>query len=462
MNFKTLCILLFFIIPILSIFNSDATIFLIILVLILSLKDDIFLCCTTIAITSYYGLMQLNGLPFSRFLIEPIIYIFMLLRLFLYIPHLRIKITPLTNSALLFIFIATLSLILNGFYYNWTFIALSIKDFILPLLTFIYFIIILSIRKKYILDDIKKILQVMFLSISTVAVISIINYIIPISSNYNRFVIPDGLNNESLAAARSIGPINIIRMQSLFGLSTQGAASCLYAISLMAIVTGRKFLGFNKFINFYIIISCLLAGLLSGAFTFYFTILIYIMLYSYSFIKRINKLKYIIPILYFLIIISIIPLLFIEVRINNNTESINLLYYSYEGFISPAIEKFSDINILQLFIGVAPYPKSYWLNITDPIIQKETFRYIFDNWILGVFFQMGLIGGILFLYILTKIIFICAKSKGIYFILCSCLISMLGFAHGTFIIDKLFIIKAMCLISLIIVNENFNHNNMQK
>lgn len=457
MNFKILSILLFLVIPIASILNSVLTIILIMLAILLSLKKDIYFCCTIIAITSFNGLTQLNDLSPLRFLIEILIYILMFMKVIHLIIKVKVKLKPdiLTILMTLFIFISVISLIINGFYYDWIFIGLSIRDFILPLFSFFYFLFCFSQKKKYSSYETNQIINFMLLSIATVATLSIINYIHPISINYNRFVIPDGLNDESLAASRSIGSFDLVRMQSLFGLSTQGAASCLYAISLMITLMDKKKLTLNNISIYYILLSSLIAGILSGAFTFYFSAAIYLACFFYS--KNKTQLKLFI---YPLLILLVISLFFLNVKINNNTEEINLLHYAYSGFIEPAIEKFYNVEFYQLFIGIGLYPKLYWLNLSDLHLKEYYFRYIYDNWILGVFFQLGIIGGCLFITIMLKIFSAYKNFSGIHAILLCSLVSMLGFAHGTFIIDKLFIIKAMCLISLLIKYENFNNHNM--
>ncbi|MDT0135480.1 hypothetical protein ABN306_13200 [Providencia huaxiensis] len=457
MNFKTLSILLFIITPLASILNSTVTVVIIILAIILSLKNDIFFCCTVIAVTNFNGLMQLNGLPFLRFSVEIFIYFLMFIKIILLVTKVRIKTNLLATLVSLFILISIVSLTINGFQHDWLFIGLSIKDFILPLLSFFYFLFCFSKKNSYSEHDINQIINFMLLSIATVSALSIVNYIYPISINYNRFVIPEGLSDETLAASRSIGSLDLIRMQSLFGLSTQGAASCLYAISIMVILTGKTHLNLSKFSIYYIFFSCLIAGILSGAFTFYFTILLYLACFLYR--KNKKQLKIFI---YPLLILLIITFSFINIKINNNTEEINLIYYAYSGFIEPALDKFYNMQFYQLFIGIGLYPKLYWLNLGDVHLKEYYFRYIYDNWILGVFFQLGIIGGTLFVGIILRVFYSYKSSSEIYTILICSLISMLGFAHGTFIIDKLFIIKAMCLISLLIKNENFNNYNMQK
>lgn len=448
MNLKIHYFLLFFLIPSSAIIDSRLTILLVVATIIFSLQEDKLLIGTIVSLSFYNGLMQFNHVSNARFIVEPLLFCVVFIRVF-YCSMMgmgHISLNRFSIALLCLITVIVLSVIYGSFDKDFFYFGLAIKDFIMPYMSILLFMIFLT-RLDTKEEDIIYLIRCFIFAILVVAILSLLNYIFSISNTYNRFVIPDGLSDEKFSAVRNFGGISVVRMQSVFGLSTQGAASCLYGIAACILLTFKsevKVKGFNCFISLLILF---IAGFISGSFTFYFTILIF--LFSWTQCQLNPNLKKITLILTPLLFLFLLKLGLTEVRINNDSSELTLLEYAYSGFLKPSFEIISDMHIKDLVLGIGPYPKFYWLGLEDIEAKTKVFRLIYDNYIFGMFFQVGLLGFFLCVLLLFFVVNSLKSTNYIVSICCCSLLAMLGFAHGIFILDKLFIASAMIFFSIL-------------
>lgn len=408
--------------------------------------------------TSLYGIHQFNSISniaqFSDILISILVIAFVI------IHHSKIKFYLYINSRFFiyfscFFIIFIVSFLFNSLDYDLTYFLSGIKDFALPLFCFYPFYLVLSNaenREDLFISGAKGFI----FGIIVVAFFSLINYFYAISTTYNSFVLLSPDANPDAVAERSIGFINFARMQSVFGLSTQGAAGVMYAVALV-------FSGFylKRFFAICSIMVLTLAGVLSMSFSFIVSLGIYVLIFVLN--ANENRNNPIRVILQALLLVFFLFSFVFEFNVDNGTRTLNLYSYAYEGFIEPASKYFDLFNFHSLVLGFGTMSKYYWNNLDSSDFKEFMFRVVYDNWLFAVLLQIGLLAFVVLLMIIFRTFFV-AISKTVNTDRCAAIgiLMFIGFAHGAFIIDKLFLIKSMFFIAYISSREKYdivnNHN----
>ncbi|QXX81912.1 hypothetical protein J6836_17020 [Providencia sp. R33] len=428
-----------------SFINPYIPILLILASFFIYFKNDYYLIGFITIISSFNGILQIvekNPIGTSIDTLISLVLILKLAQIIILRKKFQINRNILVAFTIMFLTII-LSTIKTAFNYDLIYFALALKDFILPLSCFYYLYLITPTLSKI---EKESILRLFVLSITIVAGISLLNYIFNITDSFDRYVIASRFEgNEENAYTRTISGIEIIRMNSLFALSTQAAPSVYYVMALILIYK-YNWNTKKRILNILYSIILVLAIFLSVSFSSIFTLFLFYIFYFLF--KNIKSPKIILFPIISMILISLLSM----VEIESFGSNYNIVEYGYSNFILKSLSGFEHINIIEILIGFGVMPKLYlneYLSVSDYTLY---FRLVYDNWILGGFYQMGILGLALFFFILIAPISYNLTSEN-NIIIVALLFSMLGFSHGLFILDRLFIIK-FCIIYSLIANNN--------
>lgn len=453
-----------FVIPLISLYSGVLATLACLILLIISFYRDESLVCSAVVASGYHGVFQLDGRQLVGASFDVLLSGLLALR-FVYLvcvtKQAKLPSLPLFLFSL-FILYELFNCIFRSFERGGTYAALVAKDFILPLTSFYYFIYVFNNRHIFKINLVRC-LKFLLLGIVAVATLSIVNYFVDISIEFERFVLPSGLGEE-YASRRSVLGFDVIRMNSLFVLSTQGAAGCLYGICLASLVFYGKYIFVNSAIRFYCLFSILLACVLGVSFTALFTVIIFCFLY-YMLNKSSMKLRIsqiLLPgVLLFLMTASSV-FLTIDVGIGNE---LSIMEYGYDNFLKPSLDRFLSMDSISVLFGIGLMPKLYLSGFLGTVYYLETFKLVYDNWIMGVIFQLGIFGLVIVLFLLVQVFvriagFIDVERWRIMAAIS--FLSMIGFAHGVFLLDRLFIFKAMFLLAVVFAKGNVNYFRLVK
>lgn len=441
-------------IPLISLYSGVlATLVCLTLVIISFYRDESLICAAVVA-SGYHGVFQLDGRQLLGASFDVLLSGLLTLRLVYLVcvtKQTKLPSVPLFLFSL-FMLYELFNCIFRSFERGGTYTALVAKDFILPLASFFYFIYVFNNRHKFNVDLVRC-LKFMFLGIVAVATLSVVNYFADISSEFERFVLPIGLGEE-YASRRSVLGLDVIRMNSLFALSTQGAAGCLYGICLASLVFYGKYIFGNSAIRICCLFSMLLACILGVSFTALFTVIIFCFLY-YMLNNKSMKLRssqILLPGVLLFLMISSSVFLTIDVGVGRE---LSILEYGYDNFLRPSLDRFVSMDAISIIFGIGLMPKLYLSGFLGTVYYLETFKLVYDNWIMGVIFQLGLVGLSIVLFLLVQVFvrIACVINTERWRMLAAIsFLSMIGFAHGLFLLDRLFIFKAMFLLALVFSN----------
>lgn len=155
----------------------------------------------------------------------------------------------------------------------------------------------------------------------------------------------------------------------------------------------------------------------------------------------------------FLVVSSV---LISSLTLKTKIKDLSLISYGYDSFLAPSIERVFSNEISSIFIGIGPYPKLYLQQLYGTPEHNQLFKLVYDNWLFGIVFQLGVFVAGFFFLVLVKV-FNMISNKAVSeerLVLGVAFISLIGFSHGTFIIDRLFIMKATFLLAACVVRPN--------
>ncbi|MGP8307239.1 hypothetical protein [Vibrio sp. YIC-376] len=338
----------------------------------------------------------------------------------------------------------TASVLLSKYNNDFIFLILYLKDFFVPLTAFFYFYI--CIRNKMINPN--DAIRFLYYGLLIVSSMSLIHYLFNISDVFERYVPRRGFSGDEFASIRVVMGIPIPRMNSLFVLSTQGASSCLYAVGMYLSIFEYKHLNINKAIAYVFGIIFTLCGVFSVSFSFILTL-------SIIFLIRVMSSRSVYLRLSSLIFGGVVLFLLSSATINDGNRSVGLIPYALDSFIGPAVGVIDAMSFGDFIFGFGIIPKLYY-NEYMPIDTKHFLSdVVYDNWLIGAFLQAGFIYSILSLLLLIFVVHrhLNLKNNHVITLACTIFLSFLGFSHGFFLLDRLFIFKA-ALVLAIIFNEN--------
>lgn len=437
-------------VPSVALVSTWLAILIVLIILAASFFNDESLVCVSLVFSGFHGILQLNDLNFFGSIIDVVLSLLMLLRMtFLLSRGFRFPASPIVLFLPLFIGVivsAMVSALDKDFFY----LGLVAKDFVAPLCAFFYFALVFH-HKHYLGISFARALKFLVLGVTTVGFFSLLNYVFAISESFSRFVLTSsGL--EEHAARRELAGLAVIRMNSLFVLSTQGAASCLYAIALALTIASRGILFPRKRTKYGVLIILLVCGVVSVSMTFWLTIATFWVSYFLGNLIREGRVRVVrFTLISSLLVVFIISVSLLTLKADN--KELSILGYGYDAFIEPAVTRISMLDFKHILVGIGPYPKLYLAQMNGTMLHDSLFKLVYDNWLFGIVFQLGLITGAFFFFILIHV-FRSIVKQGIsetQFLFGIVFLSLVGFSHGTFLIDRLFIFKAVCLLAASLV-----------
>ncbi len=437
------------IVAILSSLNSYLGIIFLFLIVLLSINKFKFIAYLSILCSGFHGILQLNGLSPISSAIDVVFTIILYMQLMLYLIIKRRVEVMLSNNVYMIIGLLatmTFSVLLSKYNNDYIFLLLYLKDFFIPLTAFFYFYIL--IREKII--DSEDVIKFLYYGILIVSIFSLLHYMFNITDVFDRYVPRRGLKGDEFGSVRVVMGVSITRMNSLFVLSTQGASSCLYAIGLYLSIFENKFLKIKRIVALLYATIFLLCGIFAVSFSFVLTFIIITLTNAVTSSSVYLKLISVITGSGVLLLAS----LFLSV--DDGNRSVSLIPYAWDGFIRPAIGVLDKMSFGDFIFGFGLIPKLYYNEYLSLDAKNFLSNVIYDNWLLGAFLQVG------FLYVLISILLLVfvfhrlntTKNKST-FLSALIFLSLIGFSHGFFLLDRLFIFKATLLLA-IIFNDHVN------
>ncbi|EMN6211641.1 hypothetical protein WB532_003734 [Vibrio vulnificus] len=404
--------------------------------------------------SSFHGILQLTQTNLISGMIDVILVFWLFARYSLTSFRTTfVKITPVFILMSIFTLWVTLISIYSGIQFDLFFVGLTFKDYLLPLLAFFIFS---QYFNGFNLSEntLDIFLIVMAIGISFVGLISLLNYFFDFSSSFPRFVVKHGFDSvnidENSSYVRYVMGIPIVRMNSLFALSTQAAPSVLYCLAIYVSLVYRK-------VSKKLLLLCVTINIACIFFSVSFTAIIALaVLLLLHFI--LNSKMDIMSILTVILasFLSIYVILTVRISIDESTQ-LSVLEYGYEYFWEKFSVIFERIDIKSFFLGFGPMPRLYFNEFLTYEQVRHYSNVIYDNSIFGLLFQFGVISLVLMLLIFSFVLFKCRRSNApVFKIAAVCILSMLSFAHGFFLIERIFILKAAFLLAIFSIGSKVN------